>query len=62
MTGESEFIEIDLADQAIHGDPDPNFLYERKDSYIPRIAAVHDLFSADRTLLLAYRICQLLYA
>ena len=43
MTDKSEFIETDLADQAIHGDPDPNFLYERKDSYIPRIAAVHDL-------------------
>lgn len=37
------FSEVDLADKEIHGDPDPIFLYERKGSYIPRIAAVHDL-------------------
>lgn len=43
MMDENEFVETDLADREIHGDPDPNFLYERKDAYIPRIAAVHDL-------------------
>lgn len=43
MMDENEFVETDLADREIHGDPDPNFLYERKDVYIPRIAAVHDL-------------------
>lgn len=35
--------EKDLEDSQIHGDPNPVFLYERKDAYIPRIAAVHDL-------------------
>lgn len=43
MMDENEFVETDLADREVHGDPDPNFLYERKDAYIPRIAAVHDL-------------------
>lgn len=38
-----EFNETNLDDTAIHSDPDPLFLYARKDAYIPRIAAVHDL-------------------
>lgn len=35
--------ETDLADAAIHGDPNPKYLYKRQGAYIPRIAAVHDL-------------------
>ncbi len=37
------FEETDMQDREIHGDPAPQFLYERKGAYIPRIAAVHDL-------------------
>ena len=37
------FNETDVNDEQIHGDPEPVFLYQREGSYIPRIAAVHDL-------------------
>lgn len=37
------FNETDTTNTLIHGDPEAVFLYERDDSYIPRIAAVHDL-------------------
>lgn len=43
MMEDNNYSETDLSDRKIHGDPDANFLYERKDAYIPRIAAVHDL-------------------
>lgn len=35
--------ETDLANPMIHGDSEPVIMYERDSSYIPRIAAVHDL-------------------
>ena len=35
--------ETDLGNEHLHGDPEPVVLYERDGSYIPRIAAVHDL-------------------
>lgn len=38
-----DFEETDLNHTLIHGDPEAGFLYERDRSYIPRIAAVHDL-------------------
>ncbi len=38
-----DFNETDTNNALIHGDPEAVFLYERNDSYIPRIAAVHDL-------------------
>lgn len=37
------YVETDLADKQVHGDPDAVFLYRRTDAYIPRVAAVHDL-------------------
>lgn len=35
--------ETDMNNELIHGDPEPLIMYERDSSYIPRIAAVHDL-------------------
>lgn len=35
--------EFDLADPQLRGDANPVYLYERKEDYIPRVAAVHDL-------------------
>ena len=39
----TQFEETDLNNEHLHGDPEPTVLYKRDGSYIPRIAAVHDL-------------------